>query len=137
MDIKKITLGGIVAGTILLVLMVVINLTMNVIIPTDTGSYGGMRAMNDPVMLLFFFYPFVVAIAAAIVFDTVKDALKGTQMQKGLMFGGILITLIMIPGLYVMYTSMTWPLEFYVSTGLWEIISLPVAGLIFARIWKR
>jgi hypothetical protein len=118
MDLKKITFGGIITGTILLVLMVVINMTMNIIIPVDLSSYGGMRAMNDPVMLLFFFYPFVVAFAAAVVFDIVKVSLNGTQMQKGLRFGCILLTIMTIPSLYVMYTSMTWPLDFYITTAL-------------------
>ncbi|MFA4824189.1 MAG: hypothetical protein WC593_03435 [Methanoregula sp.] len=133
---KNIALAGIIVGTILLVLMVAVNLIMNIIIPVDISSYGGMRAMNDPIMLLFFFYPFVVAIAAAFVFDRVKDSLKGTPVEKGLIFGLLLIIIMTIPSLYVMYTSMTWPVAFYISTGIWEIVSFPVAGLIFARIWK-
>jgi len=136
MNVKNIALAGIIVGTILLVLMVAVNLIMNIIIPVDISSYGGMRAMNDPIMLLFFFYPFVVAIAAAFVFDMVKDSLKGTPVEKGLIFGLLLIIIMTIPSLYVMYTSMTWPVAFYISTGIWEIVSFPVAGLIFARIWK-
>jgi hypothetical protein len=31
-----------------------------------------MRAMDDPIMLLFYLYPFVIASAAAIIFDSVK-----------------------------------------------------------------
>jgi len=136
MNAKNIALAGIIVGAILLVLMVAINMTMNAIVPMDISSYGGMRAMDDPIILLFFFYPFVVAFAAAIVFDMVKDSLKGSQIQKGLMFSLLLLIIMMFPGLYVMYTSMTWPVEFYLATGLWEIVSFPVAGIIFARIWK-
>jgi len=136
MNAKNIALAGIIVGAILLVLMVAINMTMNAIVPMDISSYGGMRAMDDPIILLFFFYPFVVAFAAAIVFDMVKDSLKGSQIQKGLMFSLLLLIIMMFPSLYVMYTSMTWPVEFYLATGLWEIVSFPVAGIIFARIWK-
>lgn len=136
MNVKNIALAGIIVGAILLALMVAINMIMNTIVPMDISSYGGMREMDDPIMLLFFFYPFVVAFAAAIVFDMVKDSLKGTRVQKGLMFGFLLLIIMTIPSLYVMFTSMTWPVDFYLSTGLWEIVSFPVAGIIFARIWK-
>ncbi len=136
MNARNIALAGIIVGAIIFVLMAAINMIMNAIVPMNISAYGGMRAMDDPIMLLFFFYPFVVAFAAAIAFDMVKESLKGTQVQKGLMFGLLLLIIMMIPSLYVMYTSMTWPVEFYISTGLWEIVSFPVAGIIFARIWK-
>jgi hypothetical protein len=41
-----------------------------------------------------------------------------------------------IPSMYVMITSMTWPLDFYVSTGIWEIIAFPLIRILFAKIWK-
>jgi hypothetical protein len=116
--------------------MMVSGYLVNLVMPTEIGQYGGMRAMSDPIMNLFYLYPFVVAFAAAIVFDCVRECLKGDPIQKGLMFGGLLLILMTVPSLYVMFTSMTWPVDFYVSTGIWEIISFPLMGVIFARIWK-
>ena len=116
--------------------MVAINMMVNRIMPVDLCSYGGMRAMDNPLMLLFFFSSFVVVFAAATVFYRVKDSLKGTQIQKGIMFGLLLLIIMTIPWLYVIYTSMTWPVDFSISTGLWEVISFQIAGIIFARIWK-
>jgi len=50
----------------------------------DILALGGMRSVEDPLMLFFFAYPFVLSFAAAIVFDQVKDALKGArQAAKG------------------------------------------------------
>ena len=84
MNIKNIVVIGCLAGMLLLLLMVVINMLMNAVIPTDMSRYGGMRGSDDPVMI----------------------------------------------------TSMTWPLDFYVSTALREIISFPVMGILFTEIWK-
>ena len=69
MNAKKIAFSGSVAGVLILILMVVINVMVNMVIPADISRYGGMRVADDPVMILFFFYPFVVAFAAAIIFD--------------------------------------------------------------------
>jgi hypothetical protein len=136
MNIKNIVVIGCLAGMLLLLLMVVINMLMNAVIPTDMSRYGGMRGSDDPVMILFFFYPFGAAFAAAILFDTVGSCLTGTPLEKGLMFGALLLTIMTLPSLYVMITSMTWPLDFYVSTALREIISFPVMGILFTEIWK-
>ena len=135
-ECKKIAIAGITAGIAILILMVVINVMVNMVIPADMSQYGGMRATDDPVMIPFFFYPFVVAFAATIIFDVVKDSLEGTPVRKGLMFGALFLIIMTIPSLYVMITSMTWPVGFYISTAFWEIISFPLMGILFTKIWK-
>jgi len=136
MQTKNIVTAGIAAGFMLLILMMVSGYLVNLVLPTDISQYGGMREMNDPVMNLFYFYPFVIAFAAAVVFDTIRDCLKGDRNQKGLMFGGLLLLIMTIPSLYVMFTSMTWPAGFYFSTGIWEIVTFPLMGIMFVKIWK-
>jgi hypothetical protein len=135
MNAKKIAISGITAGVLILILIVAINVMANMIIPADISKYGSMRAADNPVMTLFFFYPFVVAFAAAIIFGVVKDSLKGTPVQKGLMFGALLPVIMTIPGLYVMITSMTWPVDFSISTASVEIILFPLRGILFTEIW--
>jgi hypothetical protein len=116
MNAKNVVIGGIAAGFLLLILMMISGYLVNLVMPADISRSWGMRAMNDPVMN--HIYPFVIAFAAAVVFDCVRDCLKGDQIWKGLMFGALLIIIMTVPSLYVMITSMTWPLNFYVSTGI-------------------
>lgn len=136
MNTKNIATATVAAGFMLLLLMIVSGFLVNMVLPADISQYGGMRAMDDPIMTLFYLYPFVIAFAAAILFDCVRDCLKGDLMTKGLMFGGLLLIIMTVPSLYVMITSMTWPLDFYVSTGIWEVISFPLMGVLFAKIWN-
>jgi hypothetical protein len=136
MNMKNIVTGGIASGFLLLILMMVSGYLVNLVMPTDMSQYGGMRAVNDPLMNFFYFYPFVIAFAAAVVFDFVKGCLTGTPAGKGLTFGALLICIMTIPSLYVMFTSMTWPVDFYISTGIWEIISFPLMGIVFSKIWR-
>ncbi|NMB78801.1 MAG: hypothetical protein GYA23_06865 [Methanomicrobiales archaeon] len=136
MQVKKIALAGIAAGILLLAMMIVTGFLINMVMPADISKYAGMRAADDPLMMLFFLYPFVVAFAAAVLFDCMHDSLKGDRTTRGLTFGGLLLVIMTIPSFYVMVTSMTWPLDFYVSTGVWEIIAFPLTGILFARIWN-
>ena len=68
-------------------------------------------------------------------FDVVKDYLKGILVEKGLMFGAPLLVIMIIPSRYVMITSMTWPIGFYLITASWEIISFPLMGILLVKIW--
>jgi hypothetical protein len=54
MNAKNIATGGITAGFLLLILMMVSGYLVNIVLPADISHYGGMRAMNDPVMNLFY-----------------------------------------------------------------------------------
>jgi hypothetical protein len=126
MNGRNIVMGGIAAGFLLLILMVINGFLVNLVMPSDLSQYGGMRAMNDPIMNLFYLYPFVIAFAAAVVFDTVYRCLAGTQREKGLRFGALLFCIMTVPSLYVMVTSMTWPADF---------ISAPASGRSFPSRW--
>lgn len=136
MNGKNIVIAGIAGGIVMLVLMVISGFLVNLVLPADLSQYAGMRPINDPVMNFFYLYPFVIAFATALVFDIVRGSLSGSAVRKGLMFGGILLVVMTVPSLYVMYTSMTWPPDFYVSTAIWEILSFPLIGVLFVKIWE-
>ena len=136
MNIKNITVAGIAGGIILLITMFVFGKIAGFLAPFDMTTLGGMRAMNDPVMSLFFFYPFVIAFAAAILFDIIKDSLKGNVLYKGIVFGLLLFMLETIPSMVVIFTTMTYPLGFFISAFLNGIIAYPVIGILFVKIWK-
>ncbi len=123
-------------GAVLLILLMIFSTLSVMVAPYDIATLGGMRALDDPVMNLFFFYPFVLAFAAACVFDIIKESLTGTTASKGLMFGGLLFVLITIPSMFVMFSSMDYPIGFYIAQVLEGAIGYPMIGMLFAKIWK-
>jgi len=136
MNARKIAVAGLTGGTLLFILLFGLNVIMNQLIAYDIAKFNGMRPMDDPVMMLFFIYPFVLAFAAAYVFDIVHPALPGSGMQKGVSFGVLLLVIVAIPSNFAMYTSMDWPITFYIGNLIWAAIGFLLAGIIFARIWN-
>ncbi|MGA2934298.1 MAG: hypothetical protein ABSD81_03995 [Methanomicrobiales archaeon] len=135
MDLKKILIGGIAGGILLFIAQFAFAMVGNLIAPYDIFAIGGMRARNDPVMLLFFAYPFVLSFTFAIAFDRVKAALEGSCTGLGLTFGLILFLLVTVPGMFVIFSSMNYPLGFYIGNLLVGIIGFPAVGMLYARIW--
>lgn len=136
MRVKNIVTMGFAGGAFLFVLLFGLNMAMNLIIPYDIPAFGGMRPMDDPVMLLFFAYPFVLSFAAAWVFDRINDAVTGSGREKGVAFGMLLIVLVALPSNYAMYTSMDWPVSFYIGNLIWAIAGYPLLGILYAMIWR-
>jgi hypothetical protein len=140
MDWKKVLIAGIAGGILLFIAQFAFSMLANAVAPYDIFAIGGMRARDDPVMLLFFAYPFVLSFTSAAVFDRVKGALGGRDPGcccggAGLTFGAILILLVTVPGMFVIYSSMTYPPGFYIGNLLTGLIGFPALGMLFARIW--
>jgi hypothetical protein len=133
---KKILIAGIAGGILLFVAQFAFSSLANLVAPYDIFSIGGMRARTDPVMLLFFTYPFVLSFASAIVFDRVKAALGGSLTGAGAGFGLILFLLVTVPAMFVIFSSMTYPPGFYIGNILFGIIGFPAVGILYARIWS-
>jgi hypothetical protein len=138
MDLKKILIGGIAGGILLFAAQFAFSMVGNLIAPYDVFAIGGMRARDDPVMLLFFAYPFVLSFTSAIAFDRVKGALTGSCCGgAGLAYGLILFLLVTVPGMFVIFSSMNYPLGFYIGNFLVGIIGFPAVGMLYARIWGK
>jgi len=135
LDGKKILIGGIAGGILLFVAQFAFSTVGNLIAPYDVFAIGGMRARDDPLMLLFFAYPFILSFTSATAFDRVRAALKGSRCGTGLTYGLILFLLVTIPGMFVIFSSMNYPPGFYIGNILVGIIGFPAVGLLYTRIW--
>lgn len=136
MNARKIIAGGFIGGIALLIVNFVISALVMLVAPYDVLTLGGMRPADDPLMLFFFAYPFVLSFAAAVVFDLVKDALQGPSSSKGMTFGAILFLIYTVPGVFIAFTSMNYPTGFYLEDLLFGAIGFPLIGAIYAMIWE-
>lgn len=136
LTVKTVLVAGILGGIWLFIMTFLGSNAGTMSAPYDIMTLGGMRDVNDPVLVLFFLYPFVLSFTSAVVFGMVRTALGGSDIEQGLRFGLVMILLVMIPGLYVMYTSMTYPPGFFIGNVVTDVIGFPVLGILYARTWS-
>jgi hypothetical protein len=134
--VKTVLFAGILGGIWLVIITYLGSNAGTMSAPYDIMTLGGMRSVNDPVLALFFLYPFVLSFTSAVVFGMVRTSLDGTDIRRGLLFGLVMILLVMIPSLYVIYTSMTYPPGFFIGSVFTDVIGFPVLGILYARIWS-
>lgn len=123
-----------VGGIFLLIATMVIGMIMGALFGYDPTSLPGVRSVNDPIMWLFFLQPFVMAGAASIVFEMVKTVLKGNAQQKAIQFGWLLFVVVAIPSLFLLITSMNYPIAFYIDNILYQIIGFIGLGKILVKM---
>ena len=123
---KNIIVPGLAVGIVTLVVSMVFNFLINDLFPELSVEYvnsGIFRPWSDPLMQMFFAYPFILGVILAFVWDKLKTQVKGQSVfSRGLNFGQSYFLVATIPGMFITYTS------FQVSLGL--VLSWTTGGLI-------
>ncbi len=119
---KKIVIPGILAGVVILIVEMLISFA----VPSLKAQYENpalFRSWADPIMQLYYLYPFVLGILLAWFWGKVKITIPtGSLFSKAFRFGWMYWLVATIPGMLVSYSS------FQVSLGM--VLSWAIGGLI-------
>jgi len=136
---KKIIFTGLLAGVLLLAICVILMPLWHYVFPNISAEYanpGLFRPWSDPLMSLYFVYPFVLALPLAWLWDKVKGAFHGSVWKRGAYFGLMLWVVMSIPGMWMSYSSFPVSFTMVLSWAIGDLINMLVAGLVFARFNK-
>jgi hypothetical protein len=136
LETRTIVVSGIVAGIVVLVLSMIISTATQALFNYNVLSLAGMRSANDPVSLLFFLHPFVVALAVAILYDFTKKSFTGTAMRKGIVLGLLGWIVYGIPSAFIVFSSMDYPIGFTMNSVIGSLIYMLGAGITITKLSK-
>jgi len=133
---KKVIGAGLVAGAISLVLgMAVSYLFIRIpVVSADYQNTNLIRPWDDPLMLLFFFHPFIQGLILAWVWNKGKVLIEGSLTTRALKFAFVFTLVGVIPGMFITYVSM--PIAFWtiISWTVGGFVNGLVAGFVFAKM---
>ena len=105
---KKVVTSGFVAGLLILVVSLVLTPFYNFIFPSLTEEYVNVnlfRPWSDPLMSLYFFYPFLLGIVLSWVWQKTKKVIEGkTPLEKAKSFGFSYFLIAGLPGMFITYS---------------------------------
>lgn len=137
MNWKGFLLGGLAAGIAIFVVNMLFGMFWEFIFPGFNAmmlALPGMRAITDPVMVLYFLHPFVVGFAMSLFYQHFKAALKGTRFHRGLKYGFMVWVLAAIPSIFMVYSSMNYPTNVVIMWATGPLLYYPLAGIVIARL---
>lgn len=134
MNVGKFLATGLAAGAVILVIMNIVSQVMAMVFKYNVLELGGMRAVTDPIMILFFAYPFVLGFALTYAYSRITESLKGSEISKGLSFGVLMWIATSIPSTFLVWSSMNYPIGFTVSSVVGSLLFIPAAGVVIAKM---
>jgi len=137
MEWKKFIVSWVLGSMLLYITLFLVSAITMEIAPFNIFDVGGMRAATDPVMMLYYLYPVLLSLITTFVFSVVRGALKGTYIEKGLMFGLIVFLLLTVTSWFIIITSMQYPVGFSIDMILNGLISYPLLGILYTFIWDK
>jgi hypothetical protein len=135
---KKIILPGLAVGLVNFLASMVVSKLFGVIFPSVSAEYQDpnlFRPWTDPLMLLFFVYPFLLGVILAWFWNKTKS-IFGDDVKGGLRFGLTYWIISTIPGMFVTYTSMPYSLLMIISWLVSGLVTALLAGLILSKLNK-
>jgi hypothetical protein len=133
---KGIIVGGIIAGFVIVIIDIIIGRFIQSIWPYDIFELGGMRKIDDPVMLLFFVHPWVLGFSLSFVYSYFGQALNGNYIAKGWKYGLLMWIVIFVPYTFLVFTSMDYPVGFYVNLILPPLVYMLLSGIVISKTFE-
>jgi len=136
----KIIKVGLAGGLVMFILSMVMGKVIGVLFPSLMAEYanpGLFRPWSDPLMSLYFLYPFVEGLVVAFVWEMVKElCTEKDWVKRGICFGFLFWLLTNITGMLISYS--TFPVSFLmiVSWSLSSLVQMLGAGLVNAKMNK-
>jgi hypothetical protein len=134
---KKALNAGLVGGVVILAISTVLSMMMQAIFSYKVLALDGMRAVDDPIMGLFFLHPWVLSFAMVFAYPYVGRTMRGNYLEKGKKFGLLVWVLAEVPSAFLVYTSMDYPIGFTVNSVVSTLLYVVGGGIVIARMMEK
>lgn len=126
---------GLLIGLIILILGVTWNMASETVFPSLAREFQNpamYRPWSDPLMMIFFGYPFILGLVSVYFWKLIEKSLSGTRFNKALHFAKSYFIIATIPGMFISYTTFQVSLLMILSWTCIGFLEVLVAGWVLA-----
>ena len=136
---RKVIWPGLLAGVVILLVGMGLGFVFNFVFPQLAAQYTNealFRPWSEPLMMLYYAYPFVVGLVLSWAWHHTKQLFKGSPCKRAMHFGFSYWFVCGIPGMLITYSSFKVTL-LMVCTWLFQgLVNGIISGCIFAKLNK-
>jgi len=127
---------GLIAGVAIYIVGFIFNFGGQRVFPQIGAEYkaGVFRPFSDPLMMIYFLYPFILGFVLFYLWNLLEKQLSGKPTDKALRFAKIYFAVATIPGMFISYTSIQLSLTMVIVWTITGFLQAFVAGLVFAKV---
>lgn len=134
---RKVLKIGLLAGLVMLIFGLGFAPLYNFIFPSVAQEYTNpalFRPWSDPLMSLFFAYPFVLGIVLSWVWSKAKKMFTGkTEFERAKNFALAYFIVAGLPGMLITYSSFQVSFWMILAWSISGLVDAFIAGLVFAK----
>jgi hypothetical protein len=130
MELKTFLWAVFISGAVYLVTSTILTYISGLIVPVDLLSIPGSRQYNDPMMVGYFLYGFVLAFGAVLLYNLIK--LKGKVVHKGILFGALMWIAVTISSGFMIFSTMNYSEGFYLNQVVFGLVNWVLMGIVIA-----
>lgn len=130
---------GLIAGVVNLIVGFGLNYLIGFVLPVIAKEYQNpaiFRPWTDPLMMIYFAYPFIFGLVSAYFWGIIEGRFKGDEVSKATQFAKLYFLIATIPGMFITYTSFQVSALMVVVWAITGFIEAFIAGYIFAKVKK-
>jgi hypothetical protein len=120
---------GLLAGITILIFGLLLNWAVGMVLPQISLEYQNIKMFRpfiDPLMMIYFAYPFILGLVAYYLWEKLKK-------PKAIEFAKTYFLIATIPGMFITYTSFQISLAMVLLWTLTGFVQAYIAGWIFSR----
>lgn len=130
MDYKKYFAVSLGSGFLLLIIIVIISMLVQIVLPYDLYNLPGMRGLDDPLLYLWFIYPFAITFIWLFVYEKIKKGIN-TKNCKDFF---LIVFLVQVVINAIILLTMNYPIGFYVEQILTGIVMASFIAFIARKV---
>jgi len=130
---------GLLAGFLNFIVGLGLNYVVNLAFPSIALEYQNeaiFRPWSDPLMMVYFLYPFILGVVLAYLWMFIQNRLEGDATLEAFEFAKFYFIVATLPGMFVTYTSFQLSLIMVLLWAAFGFVQVYIAGFIFAKFIK-
>lgn len=131
---------AVIAGITSLAIGVGLNRLVEAFLPALSQEYqtsGIFRPWSDPLMMIYFAYPFVLGVVLAYFWPMIESQIKAKDpVQQAMRFANLYFIIATIPGMFITYSSFQVSAQMVILWAVTGYIQTFVIGWVFAIVRK-
>lgn len=137
---KKTITTGLVAGFVMLLVSMATGWIFNAMIPVLGEEYMNaslFRPWSDPIMSLYYLYPFILGIVLSWVWTKTRTLFSGTEARKRGIFALSYWAITNIPGMFITYSSFPVSVAMVVSWSISSLVQVYAGSWVLAKMTRK
>jgi membrane protease YdiL (CAAX protease family) len=134
---KGVVVSGLLAGLAILTVGVILTPFYNLLFPGVSGEYNNIslfRPWDDPVMSLYYFYPFILGVVLAWVWKKTEKLFEDKyDLVRAKKFALSYWIVAGLPGMFITYASFQVSFSMVLAWSISGIVDAFVAGWVFTK----